>query len=573
MKRIISLTILFLFLVIGSWFMVSNVHADELEDIEKKLSDLKRAMQMSVAATTPLEKNLDKLEAQLNEIRRKTTLTEKAIDTKEKEVKEGEKLLILAQDLLSSKVREIYKSSTQFGTAALSFLFQQNLAESLRRFGYQRAVLNNNRDAIVKVVFYIKDLEQKKKDLESEKIRLAAIKAETDKQAAFLTKEISGAKKYQSELSRKIAELTTKQQQLLAAKFSSLGLPTSLGAGPLYCTDDRKIDPGFSPAFAFFTYGIPHRIGMNQYGAYGRARDGQSHEDILRSYFDNISFEKKDPKMKIKVQGYPDMELDEYMLGIYEMPGDWPIEALKAQAVAARSYALAYTNSGEKEICTTQTCQVYKGGNKGGNWEKAVRETEGKVMTSGGTVISAWYSSTDGGYTYFSSDVGWSHRSWTKRMRDTKGDVNSFSDLEIKAYDRDSPCFYAAQGARSGYGKSAWLKVSEVADIVNILMLAKKDSSVQNHLSQADKPNPDGVDTWDAEKVRQELRNRGTTPYNNITSVFVDWDKGLGKTTTVNVSGDAGSSNFEGNEFKNFFNLRAPANIQIVGPLYNIEKR
>lgn len=158
-------------------------------------------------------------------------------------------------------------------------------------------------------------------------------------------------------------------------------------------------------------------------------------------------------------------------------------------------------------------------------------------------------------------------------MRDTKGDVNSFSDLNDRAYDRDSPCFYAAQGARSEYGKSAWLKVSEVADIVNILMLAKKDSSVQNHLSQPDKPNPDGVETWDSERIKQELRNRGTTPYNNITSVFVDWDKGLGKTTSVNVSGDAGSNSFEGNEFKNFFNLRAPANIQIVGPLYNIEKR
>lgn len=573
MKKIF---IIIFFSLLATYYVLLNtsfVHADELEDIEKKLSDLKRAMQVSVAATTPLEKNLDKLESQLNEIRRKTTVIEKAIDTKEKEVNEGEKLLILAQDLLSSKVREIYKSSTQFGTVALSFLFQQNLAESLRHFGYQRAVLNNNRDAIVKVVFYIKDLEQKKKDLESEKTRLALIKAETDKQAAFLTKEISGAKKYQSELSKKIAELTTKQQQLLVAKFSSLNLPTSLGAGPLYCTDDRKIDPGFSPAFAFFTYGIPHRIGMNQYGAYGRARDGQSYEDILRAYFDNISFEKKDAKMKIKVQGYGEKELDEYMLGIYEMPGDWPIEALKAQAVAARSYALAYTGSGEKEICTTQACQVYKGGNKGGNWEKAVRETEGKVMTSGGSVISAWYSSTDGGYTYFSSDVGWSHRSWTKRMRDAKGDVNSFSDLNDRAYDRDSPCFYAAQGARSEYGKSAWLKVSEVADIVNILMLAKKDSSIQNHLSQPDKPNPDGVETWDSERIKQELRNRGTTPYNNITSVFVDWDKGLGKTTTVNVSGDAGSNSFEGNEFKNFFNLRAPANIQIVGPLYNIEKR
>lgn len=573
MKKIF---IVIFFSILTTYYVILNttfVHADELSDVEKNLSDLKRALEMSVAATTPLQKNLDKLGNQLDEIKRKVAIIEKEIDTKEKEVKQGDKLLMIASEMLSTKVREIYKASSQFGFVALNFLFAQNLSQSLRQFGYQRAVLTSNRDAIVKVVLYIKDLEQKKKDLEGEKIRLAAIKEETDKQAAFLQKEISGAKKYQGELYKKIAELTTKQQQLLAAKFSSLNLPTSLGAGPLYCTDDRKIDPGFSPAFAFFTYGIPHRIGMNQYGAYGRAKDGQSYEDILRAYFDGINFEKKDPKMKIKVQGYGEKELDEYLLGIYEMPGDWPIEALKAQVVAARSYAVAYTNNGEKEICTTQACQVYKGGNKGGNWEKAVRETEGKIMTSGGSAISAWYSSTDGGYTYFSSDVGWTHRSWTKRLRDTKGDINSFSDLADRAYDRDSPCFYAAQGFRSEYGKSAWLKVSEVADIINILMLAKKDSSIQNHLSQVDKPNPDGVDTWDTERVKQELKNRGSTPYNNVTSVFVDWDKGLGKITTVNVSGDGGSNSFDGNEFKNFFNLRAPANIQIVGPLYNVEKR
>jgi hypothetical protein len=41
----------------------------------------------------------------------------------------------------------------------------------------------------------------------------------------------------------------------------------------------------------------------------------------------------------------------------------------------------------------------------------------------------------------------------------------------------------------------------------------------------------------------------------------------------VNFSGDAGNVSFDGKEFKDWFNLRAPANIQIIGPLYNIEKR
>ena len=92
---------------------------------------------------------------------------------------------------------------------------------------------------------------------------------------------------------------------------------------------------------------------MNQYGALGRAKAGQNYHQILESYFAGVGFEKRDPNMRIKVQGYGEMALDDYLLGIYEMPGSWPIEALKAQVVAARSYALSYTNNGAKEICTT----------------------------------------------------------------------------------------------------------------------------------------------------------------------------------------------------------------------------
>lgn len=569
-SKILSIACLFFAL---PFLVFSSVYADELSDIEKQLADLKKALEMSVAATTPLEKNLSKLEENLAEIRSKIAIIEKEVALKEKQVNEGEKLFIIAEEMLSQKVKEIYKSASQFASPGLFLFLNKNFNESLRIFGYQRAVLASDRDTIVKLVLYIKDLEQKKKQLEGEKARLAKIKEEIDTQAAFLQKEIAGAKKYQAQISTKIAQLSARQKELIAQKLASLNLPMSLGAGPLYCTDDRKLDPGFGNAFAFFTYGIPHRVGMNQYGAYGRAKAGQNYKDILRAYYEGISFEKRDKNMKIKVQGYGEKALDEYLLGIYEMPGDWPIEALKAQVVAARSYALAYTNNGANEICTTQACQVYKGGNKGGDWERAVRETEGEVMVANGEVIKAWYASTFGGYAFTSADVWGSDRSYTKRLRDTNGDVGSFSDLASRAYDRESPCFYAAQGYRTEYGKSAWLKNEEVADIVNVLLLAKKDSSVQSHLAQVDRPNPDGTDTWDAGRVKQELRNRGVTPYNTIGNISVDWDKGLGKTTSINIVGDGGTNSFDGNEFKNFFNLRAPANIQIVGPLYNVERR
>lgn len=572
-RKILILFFSFLIIIYYLFSVVSVVHADELDEIGKKLDDLKRSLQMSVSATTPLEKNLSSLEKSLKAIQDKISIVEQGVVTKEKEVAEGEKLLILATELLGEKVREMYISSSQFSTTKFLLLFGKNLTLTLRQFGYQKKVIENDRDTIVKVVLYIKNLEEKKKELENEKVKLAVVKKETDAQAQFLGKEIAGAKQYQRVLSSQIAQLSARQQSLIAQKLSSLNLPTSLGAGPLYCTDDRKLDPGFSPAFAFFTYGIPHRVGMNQYGAYGRAKAGHSYKDILNAYYQGINFETKDSNMKIKVQGYGEKNLDDYLLGIYEMPASWPLEALKAQAVAARSYALAFTNNGQSEICTTQACQVYKGGNKGGDWEKAVNETKGEVMMYQGTVVKAWYASTFGGYSFTSGDVWGSDRGFTKRMRDTSGDVGSFSDLSDRAYDRESPCFYAAQGFRNEYSKSAWLKSEEVADIVNVLLLAKNDSGTQSHLAQVDKPNPDGTDTYDSGRVKSELRNRGITPFNSISGVNSDWDKGTGKVNSVSVQGDAGTNSFDGTEFRNFFNLRAPANIQIVGPLYNIERK
>jgi len=269
------------------------------------------------------------------------------------------------------------------------------------------------------------------------------------------------------------------------------------------------------------------------------------------------------------------MPLETYLLGVCEMPESWPMEALKSQVIAARSYALAYTNNGADEICTTESCQVYCG-EKTGQWKTAVEETSGKVMVQNGNPIKAWYSSTHGGYIFSSGEIGWSGTDWTKHGNDFEGSVGSFDDLKNKAYDKDSPWFYCDWGSR-GDSKTAWLRPQEVADIVNVILLVRKNSSNACFIYQTDKtpPSPDGkpctqTDNWSTDKVKQEL---GGGAYNNIESVSVNADFNSGKTTRVYVSGDGKKDDFDMNEFKDFFNLRAPANIQIVGPLFNVEKR
>ncbi|KKP32023.1 MAG: hypothetical protein UR21_C0003G0056 [Candidatus Woesebacteria bacterium GW2011_GWC2_31_9] len=225
--------------------------------------------------------------------------------------------------------------------------------------------------------------------------------------------------------------------------------------------------------------------------------------------------------------------------------------------------------NGTKSICPSQKCQVVKKEINDGNWQTAVTATSGVVLTNGGKPVTAWFSSTHGGYAYTSGDIGWSNTAWTKRLTDAIGGINGFSDLFNNAYDKSSPTFYCDWGSRSQYNKTAWLKPDEIADIANVILLAKADGSTQRHLAQPDKPNPDGVDTWDASKVKNELTSRGITPFDSVSNISIGVDFGSGKTTSVSIDGRS----FDGQDFKSYFNLRAPSNIQIVGPLFNIEKR
>ncbi|MBI2267938.1 MAG: SpoIID/LytB domain-containing protein [Candidatus Blackburnbacteria bacterium] len=551
------LTIIFRFPVVASNCPEKDYDC-QIQEIQRDIDQIKPAHEKNKSDLAGLRKQIQNIRAKIFDISTQ-------LNNLEKDILDREEKLALREELFNQKSKRHYIVLRQYDPLA-PFLLAESATDLLRQVAIRKRIIAEDQKEILKLAEQISSLEKDRETLKTSRASLTSSQQQLDKKAEFLAGEVAKVESY-------LAGLTSKQKNLLAQKLASLNLPTSLGAGPLLCTDDRKLDPGFSPAFALFTYGIPHRVGLNQYGAYGRAKLGQNYQDILRAYYDGISIEKRS-NVNLKVKGYGEMPLEQYLLGIYEMPGDWPAEALKAQVVAARSYALAYTDNGAKEICTTQACQVYKGGSKGGNWEAAVRATEGETLVSGGQPITAWYASTFGGYALRSDDVGWSPRPWTKRLRDTLGDVGNFGELNERAYDKDSPCFYAAQGFRKEYAKSAWLKSEEVADIVNVWLLGSRDPSTQNHLSQVDRSNPDGVETWDTVRVRQELQSRGLTPYTSVSSVSVSgWDTSVGKTNSVSIEGNAGTQTISADEFRNFFNLRAPGNIQIVGPLFNAERR
>ena len=103
------------------------------------------------------------------------------------------------------------------------------------------------------------------------------------------------------------------------------------------------------------------------------------------------------------------LALESYLQGVVagEVPYSWPAEALKAQAVAARSYALASLVKGKPfDLYSDARSQVYLGvaGEKASTTQ-AVTATAGEVVLYGGKVATTYYFSTSGGKTASAADV------------------------------------------------------------------------------------------------------------------------------------------------------------------------
>jgi SpoIID/LytB domain protein len=109
-----------------------------------------------------------------------------------------------------------------------------------------------------------------------------------------------------------------------------------------------------------------------------------------------------------KLQAINVVGLEQYLYGVVpsEVPDTWPSEALKAQAVVARSYALSHLHGGAFDLYADTRSQVYRGvPEEELSTTAAVNATAGQVVLYGGKVASTYYHSTSGGRTASVADV------------------------------------------------------------------------------------------------------------------------------------------------------------------------
>ncbi len=523
--------------------------ADEIEEIQKQINDLARQLDDSKKATTPLEGQVKNLEGQLASINSRLSAVQA-------EIAVSEDKLVSQREILASTVRNFYIRSF-IDIPLLTFFSSDDAAETLKLIAFQQASSKEDKNTI-------RGISEKVAKLADDKKRLASAQEQTRRQSQYLKGEIASAKSFQSEVEGKISALSARQQEILSEKSGTF--QTTVGDVPL--ADDvasrPDYNPGFSPAFAAFSFGAPHFKGMSQYGALGRAKQGQNYEQILKAYYGGgIEIKDHNPDAQIMVEGYGAYSLEEYAKRIYEMPGSWGdeggMEALKAQAVAARSYALARGGS----ICATESCQVFKSEPKGGNWEQAVNATRGKVVYANGGALSTLYASTSGGYQESYSSNGYS----TPGFWDTPSGRSGWTS---QAYEKaaGSPWFYKGwYKSRSGdnCGRSyPWLTSEEMADILNgwkVLFEGGGDSSRVTPLGSC----------WGGSPYSMgELRTIGG--FTSVSGVNVSYSDS-GVTASVTFQTNKGSVTINGNDFYKTFNLRAPARIALKSGLFNIEKK
>lgn len=148
-----------------------------------------------------------------------------------------------------------------------------------------------------------------------------------------------------------------------------------------------------------------------------------------------------------------------YLNGLGEVPSSWKSDALKAQVVAARSYAIANMKPQSTfDLYDSVSSQVYVGVDKinetsngvnwGKYWAQAVADTKAQVITYGGKVISAFYFSSCGGHTE-NIELAWTNSSPQPYLK-------GVSDLDSAGH---------AYCDQSGNSSFSWTKTISKSDL------------------------------------------------------------------------------------------------------------
>jgi SpoIID/LytB domain protein len=385
-----------------------------LESVEARIAEISNSNYSVSQKINLLTEEITSLEESIEE-------TEEEIDKKVKGIEEKQEQLATTKELIDDVSGDLYMQSRY--KLANFFLNRDSWSNIVETLFIKQSTISMLRREAEKIGGEFSSLAESKAELDKEKEDLDEERAGLDEAYKLLADERA---KLQAELSKQVAtkssivkrieSLGTQISYLLEEQKEAARREAALldGAVPLTPTNPPELSAG-----EFYISGRGrdlmqgHGVGMSQWGAYGAAEKGQTAQQILKFYYTNVRIEPR--AGSVTVDGRT-MDQNTYVAGLGEVPSKacgtaqqvaerpdkyvlrdpnnvwscWPEEAIKAQVIAARTYA-RYRGS----LGSTASDQVYLGGNAK-QW--AADETKDLVIVSNGlthnnSIISAVYSS------------------------------------------------------------------------------------------------------------------------------------------------------------------------------------
>ena len=582
---------------------IINQKEEELNKQKTYLSEIEKRIKEISSSNYTLSEQINLLDAEISKLQAEISKKDKEIEEKLKSIDEKQKLLNEKKESLDIVSSDLYMRS-RYSEGQFLFSFS-SLDQVIRSLFIKKNTITTLKEEIEKITGEFQSLVDIKASLEKEKEELdkqkkdladsyALIKQEKSRVQTELNKQIAERSKTKRTINGLSTELSDLQYQLLLSRQGGTYVnPSSVPSGGDYLGSlEGFLETAPKGSFGVFSIGAyTHRNGMSQWGAKARAENGQNYETILRAYYLDINFAtiptdaiKINVQYCDKVNGYTDCKQcknqriksydfeTDYLYRLGEMPESWNIEALKAQAIAARTYALNATNYGQKTVRGDECGQVIAG-QKLGKWKEAVDLTKGIVMQKNGRVFSSQYAAINGGWIDSpSNSIGWDtidktgdDSNWISRAWETLSETGRVGTYYwfYKIWYR-SGYSVGTSVSSSSCNRTPWLTEEEMADIINAYQVGKSKGWSDSRiipLKDACHPRPsDNPNTYNPYS-HEELKALASKPVSKVYSVVVKNSNGF--TDSVIFSTDAGSISMTGQEFKTVYNLRAPGNLRI----------
>lgn len=346
-----------------------------------------------------------------------------------------------------------------------------------------------------------------------------------------------------------------------------------VGRGPSEpATLSKRVTGNF---FSVWTYGAgTHHFGLSQWGARARNSDGYNYREIIEFYYKSQVVKKPEYRnLRVTTTTGWSGVIEDYLLGIYgEMPVAFGPEALKAQAVAARSYVIKRTGGGASSICTDAKCQVFhspSGAPDG--WKQAVRATTNEFIKDD-MGAGFQYSALSGGYVYpggFDLDKDANPQVWPRDAYENQLNPKSFYNSWISATHIAS-----ANKGKCGVSTS-FLSKEETADLVNAYKYYKANKGASDYIGY---DSSSGVCNYPSGFDLTGLKNKISDPVNRVTSIVVNRvlnpnNKPIAILTNSSLTfeTDKGDVTMSFEDFKTIYNIRAKGGLNISSNIINIE--